>query len=65
MMQRWADEEEQERNRFPHRNNDNNGKRYNDRGGPSNQQDPARMRKPNNTVGTIDCTPRGKNGDKP
>ena len=36
MMQRWADEEEQERSRFPHRNNDNNGKRLNDRGGPSN-----------------------------
>ena len=25
MMQRWADEEEQERSRFPRRNNDNNG----------------------------------------
>jgi len=36
MMQRWADEEEQERSRFPCRNNDNNGKRHNDRGGPSN-----------------------------
>jgi hypothetical protein len=34
MMQRWADEEEQERNRFPRHNNDNNGKRNNDRGGP-------------------------------
>ena len=39
MMQRWADEEEQECIRFPRRNNDNNGKRHNDRGGPSNQRD--------------------------
>ena len=36
MMQRWADEEEQECNRFPRRNNDNNGKCHNDRGGPNN-----------------------------
>ena len=36
MMQRWADEEEQECSRFPCRNNDNNGKRHNDCGGPSN-----------------------------
>jgi len=36
MMQRWADEEEEERSRFPRRNNDNNGKRHNERGGPSN-----------------------------
>src|SRR6185437_2869067 len=34
MMQRWADEEEQERNRFPCHNNDKNGKSNNDRGGP-------------------------------
>ena len=65
MMQRLADEEEQERSRFPRRNNDNNGKRFNDRGGPSNQWDPARTRKPNDTVGTIDRTPHGKKGDKP
>ena len=37
MMQRWADEEEQERSRFPRHNNDNNRKHHNDRGGPSNQ----------------------------
>ena len=65
MMQHWADEEEQERSRFPHRNNDNNGKRHNDRGGSSNQRDPTRKRKPNDTVGTMDHTPRGKKGDKP
>ena len=35
MMQCWADEEEQERSRFPRRNNDNNGKRHNDREGPA------------------------------
>ena len=64
-MQRWADEEEQERSRFPRRNNDNNGKRHNDRGGPSNQQDPARKRKPDDTVSTMDRTLRGKKGDKP
>ena len=29
MMQRWADEEEQKRSRFPRRNNDSNGKRQN------------------------------------
>ena len=65
MMQRWADEEEKEHSRFPRRNNDNNGKRFNDRGGPSNQRDPACKRKPDDTVGTIDRTPRGKKGDKP
>ena len=52
MMKRWADEEEQERSRFPRHNNDNNGKRHNDCGGPSIQQDPARKRKPDDTVGT-------------
>ena len=52
MMQRWADEEEQEHSHFPRRNNDNNGKSHNDRGGPSNQRDPARKRKPDDTVGT-------------
>ena len=55
MMQRWADEEEQKRSRFPRRNNDNNGKRHNDRGGPSNQRDPTRKRKPDDTM----------KGDKP
>ena len=65
MMQHWADEEEQERSHFPHRNNDNNGKRHNDCGGPSNQRDPARKRKPDDTVGTMDRTPHGKKGDKP
>ena len=64
MMQRWADEEEQERSCFPRRNN-NNGKRHNDRGGPSNQRDPTRKRKPDDTVGTMDRTPRGTKGDKP
>jgi len=65
MMQRWADEEEQERNRFPRHNNDNNGKRHNDRGGPSNQRDLMRRHKPDDTVGTMDRTPRGKKGEKP
>ena len=64
MMQRWADEEEQERSRFPCRNNDNNGKHHNDHGGPSNQRDPTRKRKPDDTVGTMDRTPRGKKGNK-
>ena len=65
MMQRWADEEEQERSRFPRHNNDNNGKRHNDRGGPSKQRDPVRKRKPDDTVGTMDHTPRCKKNDKP
>ena len=64
MMQRWADEEEQERSRFPRRNNDNNGKHHNDHGGPINQRDPAHKRKPDDTVGTMDRTPHGKNGEK-
>ena len=64
MMQRWEDEEEQERSCFPHRNNDNNGKRHNDRGGPSNQRDPACKRKPDDTTGTMDRTPRGKKNEK-
>ena len=37
----------------------------NDRGGPNNQRDPTRKRKPDNTIGTMDRTPRGKKGDKP
>ena len=41
MMQRWADEEEQECSRFLRRNNDNNGKRNNDHGGSSSQRDPC------------------------
>ena len=57
MMQHWADEEEQERSRFPHHNNNNNGKSHNDRGGHSNQRDPVRKRKPDDTVGTMDRTP--------
>jgi len=64
-MQRWADEEEQERSRFPRCNNDNNGKHHNDHGGPSNQWDPTRKRKPDDTFGTMDRTPRRKKGDKP
>ena len=61
----WADEEEQERSRFPRHNNDNNGKHHNDRGGPSNRRDPARKRKPDDNVGTMDHTPRGKKNEKP
>ena len=64
MMQHWADEEEQECSHFPRRNNDNNGKRHNDHGGPSNQRDPTRKRKPNDTIGTMNRTQRGKKGDK-
>ena len=65
MMQCWADEEEQECSRCPRQNNDNNGRRNNDRGGPSNQRDPVRKRKLDDTVGTMDRTPRGKKNDKP
>ena len=65
MMQHWADKEEQERSGFLHRNNDNNGKRHNDRGGPSNQRDPARKHKPDDTVGIMDRTLRGKKNEKP
>ena len=65
MMKRWADEEEQERSHFPRRNNDNNGKRHNNHGGPSNQWDPAHKRKPDDTVGAMDRTPRGKKDEKP
>ena len=64
MMQRWADEEEQKCSRFLRRNNDNNGKRHNNRGGPSNQRDPARKRKPDDTVGMMDHTPRVKKNEK-
>ena len=65
MMQCWADEEEKERSRFPRYNNDKKGKCHNDRRGPSNQRDPTRKRKPDDTVDTMDRTPRGKKGDKP
>ena len=33
--------------------------------GPATSGDPARKRKPDDTIGTIDHTPRGKKGDKP
>ena len=56
MMQCWADEEEQECSHFPRCNNDNNGNRNNDHGGPSNQRDPVHKRKPDDTVGTMDHT---------
>ena len=65
MMQCWADEEEQECSRFPRCNNDNNGKRNNDHGGPSNQRDPVCKRKPDDTIGTMDRTPHGKKIEKP
>ena len=65
MMQRWADEEEQERSHFPRCTNNNNGKRHNDRGGPKNQRDPACKRKPDDTVSTMDRTPHGKKDEKP
>ena len=64
MMQRWADEEEQERSCFPRRNNDNNGKRHNDHGESSNQRDPTCKRKPDDTVSTMDRTPRRKKNEK-
>ena len=43
----------------------NNWRRHNDHGGPNNQRDPTRKRKPDDTVSTMDRTPRGKKGDKP
>ena len=65
MMQHWVDEEEQERSRFSRRNQDNNEKRNNDRGGTSNQRDPVHKRKPDDIVGTMDRTPCGKKTEKP
>ena len=64
MMQHWVDAEEQERSRFPHRNNDN-GKCNNDRGGSSSQRDPMRKCKPDDVVGAIDRSPRGKKAGMP
>ena len=64
MMQRWADEEEQELSRFPRLYNDNNGKCNNDRGGSSSQRDPMRKRKPDDVIGAIDRSPHGKKTGK-
>jgi len=65
MMQRWVDEEEQERSRFLRRNYDNNGKCNNDHGGSSNQRNPARKCKPDDVVGAIDRTPCIKKAGQP
>ena len=56
---------EQECNRFPCRNSDNNGKRNNDRGGSTSQQDPMQKCKPDDVIRAIDCSPRGKKTGKP
>jgi hypothetical protein len=65
MMQRWADEEEQECSRFPHRNSDNNRKRNSDRCGSSSQHNPMRKRKPDDVIGAIDRSPSDKKTGKP
>jgi hypothetical protein len=65
MMKRWADEEEQECNYFPRYNNDNNGKRNNDRGSSNSQRDQMCKRKPDDVVRAIDRNPCGKKIGKP
>jgi len=59
-MQRWADEEEQERSRFPRRGNDNNPRHNGDRNNDRSQHNPNHKRKPDDTVRAVKRSPRGK-----
>ena len=63
MMLGWADQEEQERDRFPRRD-DNNKKRNGDPRSDKGQRNFDMKRKPEDTVATMDRGQRGKKGNK-
>jgi len=63
MMLGWADQEEQERDRFPHRD-DNNQKRNGDLRSDKGQRNFDKKRKPEDTVATMDQGQRGKKGNQ-
>jgi hypothetical protein len=65
MMQAWADQEEQERDRSSKRGNDynNNNKQGNDHRSDKSQRDysgSSRKGKPNDPIAAIECPPRVK-----
>ncbi|RLN07433.1 hypothetical protein C2845_PM11G03490 [Panicum miliaceum] len=64
MMQRWADQEDEENERFPKRKNDkgNHNNRFNK--GQYNNSAPSRKRKPEDQVATVERNPRGKKSGK-
>src|SRR6185436_16173110 len=63
MMLTWADQEEQERDRFPRRE-DNNQKRNGDPRSDKSQCNFDKKRKPKDTVTTMDRGQRGKKGNQ-
>ena len=63
MMLGWVDQEEQERNRFPHRD-DNNKKRNGNSHSYQNKRNFDKKRKPEDTVATMDRGQLGKKGNQ-
>jgi len=63
MMLGWADQEEQERDRFPRRDG-NNQKRNGDSRSDKNQRNFDKKWKPEDTVATMDRGQRGKKGNQ-
>ena len=63
MMLGWADQEEQRRDRFPHRN-DNNQKHNGDSRPDKSQRNFDKKRKPDDTIATMDRGQLGKKGNQ-
>jgi len=63
MMQKWANQEEQECNGFPRRDFDHNGRRNNDRDNDKGQWDPNRKGKLDDLVEVVERLPRSKKMD--
>ena len=62
MMLAWADQEEQERDRFPRRE-DNNQKRNGDSRIDKRQRNFDKKQKPKDTVATMERGQKGKKGN--
>jgi hypothetical protein len=62
MMAQWADQEDEENDRFPKRNNDKqgNGNNHFDKGQWNNSRNP-RKRKPDQEIAAVELNPQGKN----
>ena len=63
MMLTWADQEEQERDRFPRRE-DNNQKCNGDPRSDKSQRNFDKKRKPEDTVATMERGRKGKKGNQ-
>jgi hypothetical protein len=61
MMAQWADQEDEENDRFPKRNNDKQGNSNNhfNKGQPNNSSNPQKH-KPDQEVMAVEHNPRGK-----